>query len=267
MHAGVDMYDDDGIFRASSSASRRRPYGPGPDRRVAFRHLTRTTPYSVPPQPQVERRRVVPEMDLEDDKVSENKGTKLYISNLDYGVSNADIKLLFSEEGELKRYGIHYDKSGRSKGTAEVVFMRQSDALAAIKKYNNMRLDGKPLQIELVGSSLVTPAPAVVPLSQNSLQGRLNHALVREQGIVGGSRFNNSFPRGYLPRDHGEENHFRKVTSYRDLDHDLEGFHRRRPRGRTGFKGHKPKLSVKDLDEDLERYRLEAKKVKKEKGE
>lgn len=79
----------------------------------------------------------------------------------------------------MKRYGIHYDKSGRSKGTAEVVFMRQSDALAAIKKYNNMRLDGKPLQIELVGTSLVTPAPAVVPLSQNSLQGRLNHALVR----------------------------------------------------------------------------------------
>lgn len=78
-------------------------------------------------------------------------------------------QLLFSEEGELKRYSIHYDRSGRSKGTAEVVFTRRSDALAAIKKYNNMKLDGKPLQIELVGTSLVTPA--VMPPFQSSLLG------------------------------------------------------------------------------------------------
>lgn len=80
------------------------------------------------------------------------------------------LQLLFSEEGELERYAVHYDKSGRSKGTAEVVFMRHSDALAAVKKYNNMRLDGKPLQIELVGTSLVTPA--VMPPYQKGLLGR-----------------------------------------------------------------------------------------------
>ncbi|RVX13845.1 THO complex subunit 4B [Vitis vinifera] len=123
-------------------------------------------------------------------------GTKLYISNLEYGVSNDDIKHLseridggewwfdnghggwwigcnvgkvdmscnggrevvshrmmkwcvvecsfqelFSEVGELKQYSIHYDKSGISKGTGEVVFLRQTDALAAIKRYNNVQLD------------------------------------------------------------------------------------------------------------------------------
>uniref|UniRef100_J3KUV0 RRM domain-containing protein n=1 Tax=Oryza brachyantha TaxID=4533 RepID=J3KUV0_ORYBR len=66
--------------------------------------------------------------------------TKLYISNLDYGVSNKDIKELFSEVGDMKRYSINYDWSRRWKGTAEVVFPRRSDALTAVKRYNNVRL-------------------------------------------------------------------------------------------------------------------------------
>ena len=85
--------------------------------------------------------------------------------------SNESLQLLFSEIGELKRYSIHYDKSGRSKGTAEVVYARQSSALAAIKRYNNMKLDGKPLQIELVGVNLVGP-PVVPRPFTGSLSGR-----------------------------------------------------------------------------------------------
>ncbi|KAL2642039.1 hypothetical protein R1flu_009626 [Riccia fluitans] len=87
-------------------------------------------------------------------------GTKLYISNLDYGVSNDDIKELFSEVGDLKRCSIHYDRSGRSKGTAEVVFSRRADAVAALKRYNNVQLDGKPMKIELIGTNLSTGAPS-----------------------------------------------------------------------------------------------------------
>uniref|UniRef100_A0A453HSZ9 RRM domain-containing protein n=1 Tax=Aegilops tauschii subsp. strangulata TaxID=200361 RepID=A0A453HSZ9_AEGTS len=66
---------------------------------------------------------------------------------------------LFSEMGEIQRYSINYDKSGRSKGTAEVVFSARSSAVAALKKYNNVHLDGKPMKIEVIGTNIEAPAP------------------------------------------------------------------------------------------------------------
>ncbi|KAK7340867.1 hypothetical protein VNO77_21583 [Canavalia gladiata] len=250
MAGGIDMSLDDLIKRSAAASSSRRSHGPGPDRRFMVPRPDRTTPYSIPQARQVWQRSTVPEMVLGDESEAKtDNGTKLYISNLDYRVSNDDIKLLFSEEGELKRYSIHYDKSGRSKGTAEVIFTRQSDALAAIKKYNNMRLDGKPLQIELVGTSLVTPA--VMPLGQNSLLGRPNDDVLLR---VGGSRIHNGFGQGRLPKGH------------RDLGHNLERYHCI-PRGNTKVKGHIGKMTVKDLDDDLERYHLEAKQINNKKYE
>ncbi|XP_027351468.1 THO complex subunit 4B-like [Abrus precatorius] len=257
MAAGMDMSLDDLIKRSSAAvAARRRSNHSGPERRFTVHNAGRTTPYGIPQVRQVWQQSMVTGMVLgEDGATKTESGAKLYISNLDYGVSNEDIKLLFAEEGELKRYSVHYDKSGRSKGTAEVVFVRQSDALAAIRKYNNMRLDGKPLQIELVGTSLVNPT--VVPLGQSSLLGKPNDdVIVSERGRVGGSRFHSGIGKGHLPRDHIEEDDTRK-TSFGDLDHNLERYHRF-PRGHAEVKGHTRKVSVKDLDDDLERYHLEA---------
>ncbi|KAE8810158.1 THO complex subunit 4-A [Hordeum vulgare] len=108
-------------------------------------------------------------------------GTKLYISNLDYNVSNEDIKELFAEVGDLKRYSINYDKSGRSKGTAEVIFSRKSDALAALKRYNNVQLDGKPMKIEVIGTNIeAPPAPAIFTLNTPTI-GNFNIPSYRQQ--------------------------------------------------------------------------------------
>ncbi|KAL0805989.1 hypothetical protein Bca101_009711 [Brassica carinata] len=46
------------------------------------------------------------------------------------GVTNEDMRELFGEIGEMKRYAIHYDQNGRPN---EVVYMGGSDAFQAMR--------------------------------------------------------------------------------------------------------------------------------------
>ncbi|KAL5473368.1 hypothetical protein EMCRGX_G027845 [Ephydatia muelleri] len=111
--------------------------------------------------------------------------TKLLISNLDYGVSDADVKELFSEIGALKKAEVHYDRSGRSLGTATVIFDRRTDAVKAVKEYNNVPLDGRPMAVQIV------PQGTGV---QQVTQGTDNKGTVRQR--MGSKPFNGNTNRG-----------------------------------------------------------------------
>ncbi|XVF46489.1 hypothetical protein PTKIN_Ptkin03bG0031100 [Pterospermum kingtungense] len=237
MSSALEMSLDDLIKRNRKSGSgnsrgRGRGSGPGPARRLPNRGVNRSAPYTAAKAPDTAWQH-----DMYMDKGAAfqgqagrasaiETGTKLYISNLDYGVSNDDIKELFSEVGDLKRFAIHYDRSGRSKGTAEVVFSRRTDAMAAVKRYNNVQLDGKPMNIEIVGTNIATPAaPSLAP---NGSFGNSNVAPRGGQGRGGGfGRRGGSGGRGF-------------------------------GRGRGRGKGRGEKVSAEDLDADLEKYHTEA---------
>ncbi|KAL8235115.1 hypothetical protein R6Q59_021215 [Mikania micrantha] len=230
--AALDMSLDDIIKNNKKSGGvggggrgRGRASGPGPARRVNNRGAYRATPYGGPKAPDAAwSHDMFGVGDQSMGNAGIETGTKLYISNLDYGVSNEDIKELFAEVGDLKKYSIHYDRSGRSKGTAEIVYSRRQDALAAVKRYNNVQLDGKPMKIEMVGINLVAPVGSL-PMANNSggnMNGypRRNGGFGRSRGGVAGGR--GSAARGGRGRGRGGRG---EKISADDLDADLAKYH------------------------------------------
>eukprot|EP01135_Chromosphaera_perkinsii_P011053 Nk52_evm12s2325 gene=Nk52_evmTU12s2325 len=79
-------------------------------------------------------------------------GAKLLFSNLHYDVSDQDLRDLCEDFGAVKKVSIFYDAQGRSQGTGEVVFQHKTDAINAMRKYNNVELDGLPMSIQIVTS-------------------------------------------------------------------------------------------------------------------
>jgi len=74
--------------------------------------------------------------------------TKLYVGNLDYGVTSDQLGQLFAQAGTVTDAVVITDRhSGRSKGFGFVQMSSEDEAKKAIEMFNGKDLEGRPLVV------------------------------------------------------------------------------------------------------------------------
>jgi RNA recognition motif-containing protein len=92
----------------------------------------------------------------------------IYISNLNYGVSDADLRKLFEEYGEVSSAKVIIDKySGKSKGFGFVEMPNDEEAKSAINELNDTEFNGKTLVVNVA-------KPRTERSNNNRNDGRFN---------------------------------------------------------------------------------------------
>ena len=72
----------------------------------------------------------------------------IYISNLSYGVNDADLNSLFAEYGEISSAKVIMDReTGRSRGFGFVEMPNDEEAEKAINELNEVEFDGKVISV------------------------------------------------------------------------------------------------------------------------
>ncbi|GAB7346289.1 hypothetical protein MBLNU457_5012t2 [Dothideomycetes sp. NU457] len=94
--------------------------------------------------------------------------SKIIVSNLPDDVTEQQIKEYFQQSlGSVRRVMLTYNKTGRSTGVATIIFNQANLGAAAAKQFNGVKVDGKPMKIEVVmGAEHVASAPAPKSLGE-----------------------------------------------------------------------------------------------------
>src|SRR3979411_1865302 len=75
-------------------------------------------------------------------------GRKLYVGNLTYGVTDADLQRMFEAHGTVQSAQVIMDRdTGRSKGFGFVEMGSDAEAQAAIAALNGKEVDGRSLTV------------------------------------------------------------------------------------------------------------------------
>ena len=75
-------------------------------------------------------------------------GSKLYVGNLSYNVTSAELNTMFAPHGQVQSAEVIQDReSGRSKGFGFVQMGSDEEAQAAIAALNGQEVDGRALTV------------------------------------------------------------------------------------------------------------------------
>jgi RNA recognition motif-containing protein len=76
--------------------------------------------------------------------------TKLFVGNLSYNTTEDDLRTLFTQAGMVTSVALIKDRdTNRSKGFAFVEMGSQSEMEVAIKMFDGMTLDDRPLKVNI----------------------------------------------------------------------------------------------------------------------
>ncbi|CAD0089458.1 unnamed protein product [Aureobasidium mustum] len=104
--------------------------------------------------------------------------SKIIVSNLPSDVTEQQIKEYFTQAvGPVKKVLLNYNKNGRSVGVATIIFSQAQSAAEAAKKLDSVKVDGKPMKIEVILGAKYAPAPA----APKSLGDRIQAPKVKKE--------------------------------------------------------------------------------------
>ncbi|KAI9269729.1 hypothetical protein EDC94DRAFT_686160 [Helicostylum pulchrum] len=159
-----------------------------------------------------------------------NKGSYISVENLHYDVTEKDISELFSTVADVLQAKLVFDISGRSTGVATIKYASMEDAEKAIKKYNNVELDGQAMRIELKEYVPRTPKATGGRFNNNRLDSRRNDRGDRgDRGDRKGDRNrgdrNRDDNRNGNSRDNNKKNDRSKQNmTAEDLDKEMDNY-------------------------------------------
>jgi len=126
---------------------------------------------------------------------------KVIVKNLGSHVTSDDVKEIFEKVGTITQAFVRFDKTGKSTGTAEVVYARKDDARKAQRDLNGAHVDGISIDVTLASQS-----PTI--FQNGSSRGRPQHS----------NKMNNTSQRGRFGSSRDNDNYDFKNQGHHPLD-------------------------------------------------
>lgn len=103
---------------------------------------------TVKPTPPESNQSVIRTHDLSTEKENNGMAVRLFIGNLSYDVTEAELRAHFATVGPLSTLALPMDRdTGKPRGFAFVEFRERADAEEAIRRFNSQPFKGRPLAV------------------------------------------------------------------------------------------------------------------------